>query len=244
MTPLRSQVGLNALNFCVGAIQTAFGPFFTVYLTQKGWNQVDIGFSLSVGTAAALILQLPAGALIDAVHLKRVAIAFALLMIGLSALAVVTAPTEASVLVSRVLQAFAGCLLTPAIAALTLKLSGHDAFGERLGTNGRYASLGNAVAAAVLGGIAYYVSEGAVFIFTCSVDCPGAGDAPGVSPRRPCRGRPSGHASSSCEKEEPAPPAAYLPRSDPACFRGLHTPVPIRQRRDVAAGPQYAVEAY
>ena len=86
MTPLRSQVGLNALNFRVGAIQTAFGPFFTVYLTQKGWNQVDIGFSLSVGTAAALIFQLPAGALIDAVHLKRVAIAFALLMIGLSAL--------------------------------------------------------------------------------------------------------------------------------------------------------------
>jgi MFS family permease len=84
MTPLRSQVGLNALNFRVGAIQTAFGPFFTVYLTQKGWDQVDIGFSLSVGTAAALIFQLPAGALIDAVHLKRIAIAAALLLIGLS----------------------------------------------------------------------------------------------------------------------------------------------------------------
>ena len=172
MTPLRSQVGLNALNFCVGAIQTAFGPFFTVYLTQKGWNQVDIGFALSVGTAAALIFQLPAGALIDAVHLKRVAIAVALLLIGLSAMAVVAAPTEVSVLVSRVLQAFAGCLLTPAIAALTLKLSGHDAFGERLGTNGRYASLGNAVAAAVLGGVAYYVSEGAVFIFTALLIVP------------------------------------------------------------------------
>ena len=32
-------------------IQTAFGPFFTVYLTQQGWSQVDIGFALSVGTA-------------------------------------------------------------------------------------------------------------------------------------------------------------------------------------------------
>ena len=42
-------------------MQTAFGPFFTVYLTQQGWSQVDIGFALSVGTAAALILQLPAG---------------------------------------------------------------------------------------------------------------------------------------------------------------------------------------
>ena len=95
MTSLRSQGGLNGLNFFVGAIQTAFGPFFTVYLTQKGWSQVDIGFALSVGTAAALILQLPAGALVDAIHLKRVAIAVALLMIGLSALMVVAAPTEA-----------------------------------------------------------------------------------------------------------------------------------------------------
>ena len=29
----------------------AFGPFFSVYLTQQGWSQVDIGFALSVGTA-------------------------------------------------------------------------------------------------------------------------------------------------------------------------------------------------
>ena len=56
---------------------------------------------------------------------------------------VMAAPTRAPVLASRVLQAFAGCLLTPAIAALTLMLCGHEAFSERLGSNGRYASLGN-----------------------------------------------------------------------------------------------------
>ena len=50
----RAQGGLNGLNFFVGALQTAFGPFFTVYLTQKGWSQVDIGFALSIGTGCAL----------------------------------------------------------------------------------------------------------------------------------------------------------------------------------------------
>jgi MFS family permease len=172
MTSLRCQGGLNSLNFFVGAVQTAFGPFFTVYLTQQGWSQVDIGFALSVGTAAALILQLPAGALVDAINFKRIAIAIALLATGLSALMVVAAPTQSSVLTSRVLQAFAGCLLTPAIAALTLKLCGHDAFSERLGSNGRYASIGNGFAAAALGGIAYYVSEGAVFTFTAALIIP------------------------------------------------------------------------
>src|SRR5271166_2251151 len=166
MTSLRAQTGLNSLNFLVGAILTAFGPFFTVYLTQQGWNQVDIGFALTVGTAAALAFQIPAGLLIDELHLKRVAIATALVLTGISALLVVAAPTPGLVLMSRVLQAFAGCLLTPAIAALTLKLCGHADFGERLGVNGRYASAGSVCAAVALGGVSYYLSEGAVFTAT------------------------------------------------------------------------------
>jgi MFS family permease len=172
MTSLRAQGGLNGLNFFVGALQTAFGPFFTVYLTQQGWSQVDIGFALSVGTGSALIFQVPAGALVDAIHLKRLAIAVALLLTGLSAVLVVVTPTQVPVLTSRVLQAFAGCLLTPAIAALTLKLCGHDGFSERLGSNGRYASLGNGLAAAVLGGVAYYLSQGAIFTFTALLIVP------------------------------------------------------------------------
>ena len=54
-------------------MQTGFGPFFSVYLTQQGWSQVDIGFALSVGTASALIFQLPAAALVDIIHHKRFA---------------------------------------------------------------------------------------------------------------------------------------------------------------------------
>ena len=166
MMSLRCQAGLNSLNFLVGAILTAFGPFFTVYLTQMGWNQVDIGFALTVGTASALALQIPAGLLIDEVHLKRFAIAVALVLTGISALLVVATPTRGFVLTSRVLQAFAGCLLTPAIAALTLKLSGHADFSERLGINGRYASAGSVCAAVALGGVSYYLSEGAEFTVT------------------------------------------------------------------------------
>ena len=38
MVPLRCQLGLNGLNFFSAAMQTAFGPFFTVYLTQQNWS--------------------------------------------------------------------------------------------------------------------------------------------------------------------------------------------------------------
>lgn len=166
MTSLRVQLGLNSLNFLVGAMLTAFGPFFSVYLTQQGWSQVDIGFALSVGTAAALIFQVPAGALIDFIHHKRLAIAGGLLLTEISAGLVMAAPTPATVLSSRVLQALGGALLTPAITALTLKFCGHAAFSERLGINSRYASLGNAFAAAALGAVAYYLSEGTIFFAT------------------------------------------------------------------------------
>jgi MFS family permease len=172
MTSLRCQAGLNSINFFAGAIQTAFGPFFSVYLTQQGWSQVDIGFVLSVGTASALIFQIPAGVLVDAIHFKRASIALAMLLLSLSALIVIAAPTRASVLIAQVMHAFASCLLTPAIAALTLVLCGHAAFSEQLGGNGRYASLGSAFAAAAMGAVASYLSGRAVFEFTAVLMVP------------------------------------------------------------------------
>jgi MFS family permease len=172
MNSLRCQIGLNGLNFFTGAIQTAFGPFFSVYLTEKGWSQGDIGFALSVGTAAVLAFQLPAGMLVDFVHLKRLATAMALLLIGVSAAMLIPTPAPTPVLTSQVLHSFASCVLTPAIAALTLKLCGHDAFSERLGINGRYASLGSAFAAVVLGAVASYFSVRAVFIVTAGLAVP------------------------------------------------------------------------
>jgi predicted MFS family arabinose efflux permease len=69
-------------------------------------------------------------------------------------------------------HAVASCILSPAIAALTLALCGHDAFSERLGINARYASLGNASAAALLGAIAFYFSERAVFVTVALLTIP------------------------------------------------------------------------
>ena len=46
------------------------------------------------------------------------------------------------------------------------------AFSERLGSNGRYASLGNGLAAAALGGVAFYFSQGAIFTFTALLIIP------------------------------------------------------------------------
>jgi MFS family permease len=163
MLALRCQLGLDLLNFFTAAMQTAFGPFFAVYLTQQGWNQTSIGAALSVGTASALLFQLPGGWIVDAIHLKRVAAALALLLLAISSLLVIALPDRGPVFVAQVVHSFASSLIGPAIAALTLVICGHGAYSEQLGINGRYASLGAAFAAAVLGAFAHFLSQRVIF---------------------------------------------------------------------------------
>jgi MFS family permease len=73
---------------------------------------------------------------------------------------------------SQIVHAIGSCILGPAIAALTLALTGHAAFGERIGINARYASLGSALAAALFGALAFYLSNRAVFLATALLCLP------------------------------------------------------------------------
>jgi MFS family permease len=167
-----SRFGLNGLNFFTAAIQAGFGPFIAVWLTQSGWSLTDLGLALSIGTLASMIGQLPGGMLVDQVHRKRVAAAGALIALGASALLLCLAPTEPLVWGAQVTHGLASCVMTPAIAALTLSVCGHDNFSERLGQNTRYASLGNAASAALLGAAASTISEQAVFLVTAGLVVP------------------------------------------------------------------------
>jgi MFS family permease len=167
-----SRLGLNVLNFFAAAIQAGFGPFIAVWLTMQGWQLSALGLALSVGTFAALVSQLPGGVLVDALHNKRVPTAGALIGLGISALMLCLPATLPVVWGAQIGHALASSILTPAIAALTLTLCGHDSFGERLGVNTRYASLGNAASAALLGLTAAAVSEQAVFLATASLVIP------------------------------------------------------------------------
>jgi MFS family permease len=129
----RSFLGLNWLNFLVAAMQAGFGPFLSVYLTAQLWNPEDIGFALSIGTAAAMVAQVPAGALVDAMASKRLAARIALLAIAGAAVTIALVPVRLFVMAALVLQAAASSMLNLAIAAITLALSHQNQLGERLG---------------------------------------------------------------------------------------------------------------
>ena len=168
----RSLRGLDWLNFSVANFQTGFGPFISVYLTGVGWTQGAIGAALSAGTVAGMVSQVPGGMLVDAVRSKRAAAAAAILAIMASALLIALWPDLLPIALAEVLHAFASSVLGPAIAALSLGLVGHSAFGERLGRNARYLAIGNAFAAALMGTFGYYVGERAVFLLTAALGIP------------------------------------------------------------------------
>jgi MFS family permease len=147
-------------------VQTGFGPFVAVYLTTQKWTQVEIGFVLSIGGVIALIGQIPGGAIIDAAKSEKLVAGLAIATIGCSALAYAAWPIFPVVAAAATLHAAASCVLGPAIAAISLGLVGPLAIGERLGRNARFASLGNGVAAAVMGTCGYLLSSRSVFLVT------------------------------------------------------------------------------
>jgi predicted MFS family arabinose efflux permease len=162
----RSLTGLDWFTFFLADVQTGFGPFVAVYLTAAQWTQEDIGLLLSVTSIIGLIGRMPGGAVVDAARSERNAAAIAVLCVGISALILAAWPAFAPVLLASVLNAGAGCVLAPAVAAISLGLVGHAAIGGRLGRNARFASLGTGFAAAGMGACGYFFSSRSVFIVT------------------------------------------------------------------------------
>jgi MFS family permease len=167
-----SRRGLDAFAFFVADIQTGWGPFVAAYLTSVGWLQFDIGLILTIGTMAGFVLQVPMGAAVDAIPAKRLLAATAVACISASALVLVRWPSFAPVVVAKLLHAVASCLIGPTMAAISLGLVGYSLLSVRLGRNARFLSLGNAIAAAVMGVVGYYLTNRAIFVFTAALGLP------------------------------------------------------------------------
>ena len=168
----QSHRSLDAFAFFVANLQAGFGPFVSVYLTSERWTQTDIGLVLTLGGIASLALQIPGGAIVDASSAKRRVAAWSVVFVGLSALALAASPAFLVILGAWILHAAASCTLTPALAAISLGLAGHGGMARRLGRNASFGSLGNAIAAGVMGLIGYYISNQAVFIVTALLAVP------------------------------------------------------------------------
>jgi MFS family permease len=170
--PVESLRALDWLNFFLAALLMGFGPFVAVHLAENGWAPASIGAVLTISGLTGLATQVPAGELIDVIGSKRALVAAAAAAAALALTIFGLRLDFASIAGAAILQGGVGSVLGPSVAAISLGLVGHDALGERLGRNQRFASIGGLSAAAIMGAIGYLLSTRDIFLVAATFAIP------------------------------------------------------------------------
>jgi MFS family permease len=160
----RAGRALDAANFFLADVRDGLGPYLAIYLlTEQHWNEARIGVVMSIVTFAAILAQVPAGALVDATRAKRSLMAAAAILVTAASLLLPWLQSFWPVAATQAIAHSAGVVFPPALAAVSLGVFGHKAFTGRIGRNETFNHAGNAAAAALAGGGAYLLGPTVVF---------------------------------------------------------------------------------
>ncbi|SPM35869.1 Predicted arabinose efflux permease, MFS family [Mycobacterium rhizamassiliense] len=118
---------------------------------------------MAVGGIGGIVAQAPVGALVDRTTAKRALIIAGALTITAGSLAMPMFPGFTSISALQALTGIAGSVFAPALAAITLGVVGPRRFARRIGRNESFNHAGNASAAAITGGLAYFFGPVVVF---------------------------------------------------------------------------------
>lgn len=155
---------LDALNFFLADVRDGLGPYLAIYLlTVQKWDEASIGVVMSVAAVAGIVAQTPAGALIDKTTAKRAMIVVAAVIVTLGSIVLPLYPGFLFVVTTQSLTGVAAAVFAPAMAAITLGIVGPKAFAGRIGRNEAFNHAGNAVAATLAGGFAWFFGPIVVF---------------------------------------------------------------------------------
>ncbi|MBF8757379.1 MFS transporter [Pseudomonas guariconensis] len=155
---------LDWLNFFLADVRDGLGPYLAIYLLAvHKWQPASIGLVMTLAGIAALLAQTPAGALIDRTPAKRAVIALAALLVTGSCLLLPAITSFGLVAATQTISALAGSVFAPAIAAISLGITGPKAFTHRIGRNETFNHAGNACSALLAGGLAYLFGPVVVF---------------------------------------------------------------------------------
>jgi MFS family permease len=168
----KSVHALEATNFFLADVQTGLGPFLAAYLAGAGWKPGRVGMALTLGGIITVVLQAPAGALVDQFRSKRLILfaASAVLALGAVLLSITAAPW--AVYTSQVLIGGAGPFLGPTLAAVTMGIVGVTFFDRQFGKNQSFNSAGNVACALLIAGLSHLFGNRAIFITAAVLTIP------------------------------------------------------------------------
>jgi MFS family permease len=204
----RSLAALDGVNFFLADVQSGLGPFLGIYLlTEPGWNAAGIGLVMTISGVAGLVVQTPAGALIDRTRRKRALVIAAAVGVSVGAFIVTIAPSFPVVTAAQLVIGVAGAVFPPAIAAIALGLVGPRGYTYRTGRMQAFNHAGNVIGAAVAGIAGYLITIRAgfwlasilgIFVIISTLAINGRlidhDLARGLQPQDPGKDKPSGFA--------------------------------------------------
>ncbi|OZI09145.1 MFS transporter [Siphonobacter sp. BAB-5385] len=168
LVPQPSRQSLSALdkaNFLLADVRDGMGPYLAIYLmVTLRWQPQDIGIAMSVMGITTVVMQTPAGILVDRTTRKKLFTVLASLLMAGAALLTITIPTYPVIMAGQALMGISAAWFGPAVAAITLGLVGHQALDARIGRNETFNHAGNVIAALLAGLIGHFLSSKGIFV--------------------------------------------------------------------------------
>lgn len=173
MTQHRSLRALDALAFLAPDVQGGLGPFLVIFMsTALHWDAGRVGTVMFLSALVGLVLQTPAGALVDQVRSKPLWIAVALAAITVSVLAMALLPTYPVILAGQSAIGIAGAIIGPALAAISLGLVGRNQMEIRIGRNTALTAAGTVTWAISTGVIGHLFGPRSMFFYAIFMGAP------------------------------------------------------------------------
>jgi MFS family permease len=180
----RSLLGLDAFNVVLADLQTGIGAYLAVFLAAVRHLGPDrIGLAIAAGGLSSVIVQIPAGALIDRTRHKRAIVAAAGLIGAVAAIVLATANSFTWVVAMQVVMAAAFAVFPPAVGSLSLGIVGRDALPARQGRNQACNGTGNVLFAVVQAILGRFVSLTATIVAVAAIGLLTAASMLGISER-------------------------------------------------------------
>lgn len=158
---------LAGINFFLADVRDGLGPFLAIYLISVlHWESGKIGLVMSIAGITTLILQTPAGAIIDNTHHKRQILIIASLMVAFAMLGIQYFPNFLSIAFNKIIVGASGAFFGPAIAGITLGCVGSTLYAQQVATNEAYNHAGNIFAAMMAAWLGTFIGLNSLFWFT------------------------------------------------------------------------------
>jgi len=172
-TPARSVRALDALAFLAPDIQGGVGPFLVIFMASTlRWGPDRIGTVMFVSALVGLVVQAPAGALVDRVSHKPWWIAGAITLIAVALVVMANEPSFGVIVVGQSIIGTGGALVAPAIAAISLGLVGRQRLDARVGRNAAITAAGTVFWALGTGIVGHVFGTHAMFFFAVAMAVP------------------------------------------------------------------------